>query len=45
MVDSTLMDEIKMTLKMEKMEINKENRRGKSRLRYAKKVQENPEFY
>jgi len=27
MVDSTLIDEIKMTLKMQKMELNKENRK------------------
>ena len=45
MVDSTLMDEIKMTLKMQKMELNKENRKEKCRVNYAKKFQENPEFY
>ena len=45
MVDSTLIDEIKMTLKMQKVALNKENRKEKSRLNYAKKVQENPEFY
>ena len=45
MVDSTLIDEIKMTLKMQKMELNKENRKEKCRVNYAKKVQENPEFY
>jgi len=45
MVDSTLIDEIKMTLKMEKVALNKENRTEKSRLNYAKKVQDNPEFY
>ena len=27
MVDSTLIDKIKMTLKMQKMELNKENRK------------------
>jgi len=45
MVDSTLIDEIKMTLKMQKMEISKDNNIEQSRLRYAKKVQDNPEFY
>ena len=45
MVDSTLIDEIKMTLKMQKMEITKARNNEQSRLRYAKKVQENPEFY
>jgi len=45
MVDSTLIDEIKMTLKMQKMEISKARNKEQSRLRYAKKVQENPEFY
>ena len=45
MVDSTLIDKIKMTLKMQKMELNKENRKEKCRVNYAKKVQENPEFY
>ena len=45
MVDSTLIDEIKMTLKMQKMGLNKENRKEKSRLNYAKKVQEDLEFY
>jgi len=45
MVDSTLIDEIKMTLKMDKMELSKQRSKEQSRLRYAKKVQENPEFY
>jgi len=45
MVDSTLNDEIKMTLKTQKMEISKIHNNEQSRLRYAKKVQENPEFY
>ena len=45
MVDSTLNYEIKMTLKMQKVELNKERSKEQSRLRYAKKVQENPEFY
>jgi len=45
MVDSTLNDEINMTLKMQKMEITKARNNEQSRLRYAKKVQENPEFY
>ena len=45
MVDSTLIDEIKMTLKIQKVALNKENRKEKSHLNYAKKVQENPEFY
>jgi len=45
MVDSTLIDEIKMTLKMQKMEISKVHNNEQSRLRYAKRVQENPEFY
>jgi len=45
MVDSTLIDEIKMTLKMQKMELSKERSKEQSRLRYANKVQENPEFY
>jgi len=45
MVDSTLNDEINMTLKMQKMEITKTRNNEQSRLRYAKKVQENPEFY
>ena len=45
MVDSTLIDEIKMTLKMQKMEISKVHNNEQSRLRYAKKVQDNPEFY
>jgi hypothetical protein len=45
MVDSTLNDEIKMTLKMQKMEISKIHNNEQSRLRYAKRVQENPEFY
>ena len=34
-----------MTLKMQKMELNKQNREEKSRLNYAEKVQENPEFH
>jgi len=45
MVDSTLIDEIKMTLKMQKVALNKENRQERARLAYAKKIQENPEFY
>ena len=45
MVDSTLIDEIKMQLKMQKMEITKARTNEQSRLRYAKKVQDNPEFY
>jgi hypothetical protein len=45
MVDSTLIDEIKMTLKMQKMELNKENRKEKCRVNYAKKVKDDPEFY
>ena len=45
MVDSTLIEEIKMTLKMQKMEISKVHNNEQSRLRYAKRVQENPEFY
>ena len=45
MVDSTLIDEIKMTFKMEKVALNKENRQARARLAYAKKVQDNPEFY
>lgn len=45
MVDSTLIDEIKMTLKMEKMQISKARNNEQARLRYAKKVQDNPEFY
>jgi len=45
MVDSTLNDEIKMTLKMQKMEISKIHNNEQSRLRYAKRVKENPEFY
>jgi len=45
MVDSTLIDEIKMTLKMQKMELNKENRKEQARLSYAKKVKDDPEFY
>ena len=45
MVDSTLIDEIKMTLKMQKVELNKQNRKEQARLTYAKKVQENPDFY
>ena len=45
MVDSTLIDEIKMTLKMEKMEISKARNKEQARLRYAKKVQDNLEFY
>jgi|GEM_PF-6642231 len=45
MHDSTLMDEIKMTLKMEKMQISKEGRKEQSRASFAKKVQENPVFY
>jgi len=39
------MDEIKLTLKTEKIELNKEKRKEKSCLNYAIKVQENPEFY
>ena len=34
-----------MTLKMQKMEISKVHNNEQSRLRYAKKVQDNPEFY
>jgi len=45
MVDSTLIDEIKMTLKMQKVALNKANRKEQARLAYAKKVQDNPEFY
>jgi hypothetical protein len=45
MVDSTLIDEIKMTLKIQKMELNKENRKEKCRVNYAKKVKDDPEFY
>jgi len=45
MVDSTLNDEIKMILKMQKMEIRKIHNNEQSRLRYAKKVKEDPEFY
>jgi len=45
MLDSTPMDEVKMTLKMEKMEISKKRRKEQSRVSYAKKVQKNPEFY
>jgi hypothetical protein len=45
MVDSTLHHEIKMTLKMEKMEIRKARNNEQAKFRYAKKVQENPEFY
>jgi len=45
MVDSTLIEEIKMTLKMQKMEISKVHNNEQSRLRYAKKVHDNPEFY
>jgi retron-type reverse transcriptase len=45
MVDSTLIDEIKMTLKMQKVTLNKANRKEQARLAYAKKVQDNPEFY
>jgi len=45
MVDSTLNDEINMTLKMQKIEITKARNNEQSRLRYAKKVQDNPEFY
>ena len=45
MVDSTLIDEIKMTLKMQKVALNKANRKEQARLVYAKKVQDNPEFY
>ena len=45
MVDSTLIDEIKMTLKKQKVALNKANRKEQARLAYAKKVQDNPEFY
>ena len=45
MVDSTLIDETKMTLKMQKVALNKEHRQERARLAYAKKNQENPEFY
>ena len=45
MLDSTPMDEVKMTLKMEKMEISKKRRKEQSRVSYAKKVQKNSEFY
>ena len=45
MVDSTLIDEIKMTLKMQKMKISKAHNKEQARIRYAKKVQDNPEFY
>ena len=38
MHDSTLMDEIKMTLKMEKMEISKERRKEQSRASYAEMI-------
>ena len=33
------------SLKMEKKELRQKNRREKSRLNYAKKVQDDPEFY
>ena len=39
MVDSTLIDEIKMTLKMQKVALNKENRKEQARLAYAKIIQ------
>jgi len=45
MVDSTLIDEIKMTLKMQKVEVNKQNRKEQARLTNAKKVKDDPEFY
>jgi len=45
MVDSTLIDEIKMTLKMQKVELNKQNRQEQARLTYAKKVKDDPEFF
>ena len=37
MVDSTLIDEIKKILKMQKMELSRENRKEKSRSNYAQK--------
>ena len=45
MVDSTLIDEIKMTLQMQKVELNKQNKKEQARLTYAEKVKDDPEFY
>jgi len=44
MVDSTLLCEIGSDLKKEKKELRHQNRKDKTRLNYAKKVQDDHEF-